>query len=140
MTATLPVNFAYLFRSFNLQLTSDVATDWDDTIILRMANHIPGQEVGTLEVLSVHNFLYTPATGSPERTAAGLYSSTAIQPFSGPMWAVHGGSVTLRVEMANVAAAVGAAAFVITHCEFLEYDLTQAQRFYVNTPLPTIPR
>lgn len=138
LTATLPENYAYVMRNFNLQLSADTASDWDNTVVLRMFNHIPGQEVGTAEMISTEMSLFVPAGATPTLTVNQHRLNLAA--FTMPMWAVHGGSITFRVELTNIAAAVGAAAFVITHCEFYEYDLTQAQRYPLNTPFPVQAR
>lgn len=137
ITATLPGNFAYILSRFNFELTVDTASDWDAQMELRMFNHIPGQPIGTSEHVTVNAKLLA-ATGDPSRNAAAVRE--AISQFTGPVWAVHGGSITFRVLASNVKAAAGAAGFVITHCEFLEYDLTQAQRYYINTPYPVMQR
>ncbi len=139
ITATLPENFAYLMRSFNYQHTVDTASDWNTVLSLRMFNHIPGQEVGTSEVMHVQTSRMTSANADPAN-AVHARGANPLAMFAGPVWAVHGGSITFRVHANNNAAAVGAAGFVITHCEFLEYDLTQAQRYYINTPMPTLAR
>lgn len=138
ITATLPPNFAYILSRFNLTVSGDRATDWEEDMGLRMLNHIPGQPLGTSEQVSVFA-KFIAATGNPNRTATEVQQ--AISQFAGPFWATAtGGSATFRVDMTNTEATAAAAAFVITHCEFLEYDLTQAQRYYVNTPYPVMQR
>lgn len=136
LTATLPENFAYIMRSFNCQISQDRALDWDQDMILRMLNHIPGQEVGTTEQIGVlFEFFANPTVNF--RTVRGPYDLSA---FSSPMWSVHTGAITFRVEAANTNNTVSTAGFVISHCEFLEYDLNQAQRYYINTPIPVLGR
>ncbi len=139
VTATLPENFAYIFRSFTFQLEVDTASDWDGEVMLRLFNHIPGQPLGTAEHILI---LWSLLTGSgnvvPTQTVRG--NQVDLSQFTGPMWAVHGGSITVRVSGHNTAAAVQAAGFIFGHMEFLVYDLTQAQRYYVNTPIPTLAR
>ncbi len=138
ITATLPENFAYIVKSFNLQITSDRASDWDAQIDLRMSNHIPGQPLGMLEHLAQSIDLMVPGTGNPFRETR--EGSNGLSAFTGPMWAVHGGSITFRVHAMNTNTNAMAASFVITHVEFLEYELVQAQRYWVNTPIPVIGR
>ncbi len=140
LTATLPSNFAYIFTRFNWEFTTDTVGDWQKTIILRMLNHIPGQPIGVSEnVACIMVDMFPP--GSTNRLTVGSSSAKdAVAPFAGPVWAVHGGSITFRVQMSNSTAAVGGVGFLISHLEFLEYDLTQAQRYYVNTPVPILAR
>ena len=139
ITATLPENFAYIMRSFNYELTVDTVTDWNKHIALRLFNHIPGQPVGTSETIHVQTS-DTDNAGTNPAAAVHERGGSPLAAFAGPIWAVHGGAITFRVHASNIAAAVQAAGFVITHCEFLEYDLNQAQRYFINTPIPTIAR
>ncbi len=138
LTATLPVNFAYSLRSINLKISGDTISDLDNEADLRMFNHIPGQQVGTAEHMMLVMGLLNPATGDPFKCLRG--DSYNLSTFATPFWSVHGGSVTMRLHLANVAAAAAAAGFLISHAEFYEYDLTQAQRYYINTPLPVLAR
>jgi len=139
LTATLPENFAYIMRSINLLLSVDTASDWTSQTELRMSNHIPGQALGTTETM--YAIAGTQPLGSGGDTTKSFQSfTTELSHFTSPMWSVHGGSITFRVSMSNTAAAVGAAGFLISHCEFYEYDLTQAQRYYINTPVPVLGR
>lgn len=138
ITANLPTNFAYILRRINLELSVDTASDWRPQVVLRLFNHIPGQPLGTAEIVQVNSSVFVPAGTAV--LALREDTNLAIDAFTGPFWSVHGGSVTFRVQMANIAAAAGAAGFVTTHCEFLEYDLTQAQRYFINTPIPVLTR
>jgi hypothetical protein len=137
MTGTLPTNFAYAWRSFNLHLESNTVGDFEDDIDIRLTNHIPGQELGTTEHVQVTTNLQRVGTGSPMRVVNGL---PALSSFATPIWSVHGGAITFRVHLTNVEAQAGGAGFVVTHAEFYEYDLVQAQRYWVNTPIPVQTR
>ncbi len=140
LTATLPAGFAYIINRFNLNLSSDVASDWNASLILRLGNHIPGQPSGVLEEVLVRANLFTPATATPTRVVTAESSSSGLYSFTGPFWSSSGSAIDFRVAMTNVAAAVGAAGFLISHVEFLEYDLTQAQKYFINTPIPVLGR
>jgi len=140
LTATLPVNFAYIINRFTLELSVDTVSDWDPLVVLRMFNHIPGQPLGVAEHVAVRANLFTPAGATPTRVVTAESQTSGLWGFTAPMWSVHGGSITFRVAMTNVAAAVGAAGFLTCHTEFLEYDLTQAQRYWINTPVPVLSR
>ncbi len=139
VTATLPENFAYIITRLNVLLVVDTVLAWEGQITLRMSNHIPGQEVGTTETLCV-GFSFQDLQSTGPFRALFENSGAFLQPFTSPMWATHGGSVTFRMHMGNIAAAVGAAGTIIAHAEFLEYDLNQAQRYWINTPMPTLAR
>ncbi len=140
LTATLPENFAYITSRFNLTLTSDVASDWDASVVLRLQNHIPGQPIGVTENVLLRANLFTPAGLTQRRIVTAESAMQGLPAFTAPFWSAEGGTIDFRVEMTNVAAAVGAAGFIISHVEFLAYDLTQAQRFWINTPIPVLGR
>ncbi len=137
VTATLPVNFAYILRSLNWQISSDVAAAFLSTVVVRMSNHIPGQPLGTVEIIHSKSSVMNDANNE---TTLALQEPVHLNQFAGPMWSVHGGSMTMRVEQANTADPAGAAGFITSHAEFYEYDLSQAQRYYVNTPVPVLTR
>ncbi len=130
LTANLPENFAYILTRFNYQLTADTASDWDRQLELRMFNHIPGQELGNSEHVHAQLTLMVPASFNPQLTV----DTVDLTNFAGPFW----GPASFRVFTANVAAAAAAASFLISHCEFLEYDLAQAQRYFINTRIPVM--
>jgi len=137
LSATLPENFAYIWRSANFQITADFVTGFTDEVWLRLLNHISGEGVGSTENISSNFPIYVSnLAGSSSR----MMRAPVLSQFAGPVWAVHGGAITFRMQASNAAAAAMAAGFLISHCEFYEYDLTQAQRFYVNTPVPTLSR
>ncbi len=139
ITATLPLNFAYSMRSFSLALTSDRAADFDADAVLRLTNHISGQPIGTQEFISVACQLVIPSANfDPQRIARG--HATDISSFASPFWAVKGSQATFRLAVHDVNSNAAAAGFVNTHVEFYEYDLVQAQRYWVNSPIPTISR
>ncbi len=137
LTATLPVNFAFIMRSFNWHLTADTVGNYDEELALRMSNHIPGQPLGTLETIMTTQPLQLIAGATSQRAGT---SQLDLKNFTSPMWAVHGGSITFRASTSNTNATAQAAGFLISHCEFYEYDLSQAQRYFINTPQPVLAR
>jgi len=136
VTATLPDAFAYILVRFNAAYTANNASSWSQQMVLRLFNHIPSQPLGTLEEVSIA-FEFMSTAGTPKRTAA---VRGELANFIGPMWSTHSGEITFRMEMNNVAAPASSAGFLISHVEFLEYDLVQAQRYFINTPQPVLQR
>ncbi len=139
LTAVLPNNFAYLLRSVTYQISVDTASDWEGSVIIRMFNAIPGQP-GSTEAQSALTSLVTPvATSVNSRTLRGDMLNLAM--FTGPFWSPDTSTATtFRLAHFNTAAAVGAIGTVRSHVDFYEYDLVQAQRYYVNTPIPVMAR
>ncbi len=138
VTATLPRNFAYVLRAFMMKVVVDTVSDWGSEVELLITRGIPGQGASQ-QAIHMVSTLRTPATATPQRCVSGR--DQAMAQFVGPMWATDPVlSVAFRMAMSNVAAAVGAAGTLQTHVEFYEYDLSQAQRYWINTPTPTIKR
>lgn len=138
ITATLPDNFAYIPRSLSVSFAVDTCSDVDDRFILRYLNHISGQPLGASESFQLINDLVAPVGTDPSRLTRAVNQELAM--VTSPVWSLHTGSPTVRVTLFNNADAAMAAGFVITHMEFYEYDLTQAQRFPVNAGMPTFSR
>lgn len=135
--ATLPANFAYIFTKFNLQLSVDRVSDFDTTFNLKLLNHIPGQSIGVSENVMASGTVIAFGGTDPQYSA----QTVDLSDFTAPFWAVTPNSaVTFILTMRNSAAAAAAAGFLICHVEFLEYDLTQAQRYWLNTPVPVLTR
>ncbi len=120
------------------RVATDTLTDFEPTIELLVTRAIPGQGV-TSQILHLALNVITRGTGLP--TGAALARDSDLSSFAGPLWSTQPISAAFRMQMSNVAApAMAAAGVVDSHVEFYEYDLTQAQRYYVNTPTPVISR
>jgi len=135
VTAILPDQFAYILVRYNMVLFANQAGNWESKGNLRLFNHIPGQPLGTFETLSVEfEFMGGP---TPVRTMA---VRGELANFCGPMWSTHAGSISFRSENNNLNDGVASAGTIVSHVDFLEYDLVQAQRWWINTPTPVLQR
>lgn len=135
LTASLPEGFAYIIQRFTWHYSIGV-TDWDDQIELRLLNHIPGGEIGSAEFMFLTTAVMAGAGVAAARALVAPFSD--LRMFTSPMWAPEVGGFSFRVFATNTGAPATSAGFIISHVEFLEYDLTQAQRFPVNTPIPVL--
>ncbi len=138
LTATLPQNFAYLLRSVTWQVAIDTVSDWDNDILMRMFNSIPNQPGSTEAMGGLTTLVVPTANQVPTRTLRA--DSINLSMFTGPFWPTDGNAASFRITAVNVAAAVGAAGTVRSHVDFYEYDLNQAQRYYLNSPIPVMTR
>ncbi len=138
MTATLPLNFAYLLRSVTFQISVDTAADWETTCLIRMFNAIPNQPSSTETQAVLMSDVTGSANGTPSNTIRSAQLDLSM--FTGPFWPTDGNPATFRISAFNTAAAVGAAGTIRSHVDFFEYDLTQAQKYYLNTPIPVMRR
>ncbi len=137
LTATLPVGFAYLLRSVVIKFAADTATDFEQVCEVLLTRGIPGQGV-TSQVVHLEVTRFTPATATQSVAVAARDSLLAS--FAGPFWSTQPLAAALRLHLANVDTPAMAAGIVDSHVEFLEYDLNQAQRYWINTPIPTLQR
>jgi len=137
LTATLPVGFAYLLRSIVMRVAQDDADDWEKTCEVLMTRAIPGQGV-TSQVIHLEATLFRVGSGT-DRIAV-LARDADLSSFAGPFWSTQPIAAALRLHMANVEAATADEGIVDAHVEFYEYDLNQAQRYWINTPIPVLKR
>ncbi len=135
ISATLPLNFAYILRSFTLEMSDTRATDWERFVMLRIAESGQGAFADNgLVPLELFG-----ASAAP--VGARLVASPAdVSNFQGPFWSLKGRTVVFRAELVNMTTTVTLGGSLISHVEFYEYDLTQAQRHYINTAIPVLSR
>ncbi len=130
LTATLPDSFAYSISKFDFRWEADTASDIQLLAQTRLFNHIPGQPLGSVQTMA-HPLLFF---------ATDVNYVTAVDPdltqFIAPFWSTHSGAVTWRLEARNFNDPAMAIGFFFCHVEFYEYDLVQAQRYWINTPVP----
>jgi len=137
LTATLPVGFAYLLRSVLIKFAADTAKDFEQVCEVLLTRGIPGQGT-TSQVLHLEMTRFEPATAT--QSVATSARDSDLSSFAGPIWSTQPIAAALRLHIANVDTPAMAAGIVDSHVEFYEYDLNQAQRYYLNTPLPVIQR
>lgn len=132
LTLTLPDSFAYSISRFDLVLEDARATDWRGQCLLFLLNHIPGQPLGSRQDMNlVFDFGSFPSPMRNANTTGGVLSQ-----FISPMWSTHSGEITFRANIYNPSATAATTQNLRSHVEFYEYDLVQAQRYFVNTPIP----
>jgi hypothetical protein len=134
LTCTLPTNFAYILTKFNYRLSVDTVSDFDPSLTLGLFNHIPGQPIGSEEWTVATTLTTKKSAADPAR----IVTTVDLSRFSAPFWSAPTGVATCLVNAVNLAAPAAAAGSLATHLEFLEYDLTQAQRYWINTRIPTM--
>lgn len=133
LSATLPDAFAYSLARYDAVLTQDRAQDWNDANVLRLFNGIPGQPTGNaVEVLC--NTQFVAVVGSVGNS--NISHNVQLENFPAPFWSTIPGAPSFRARWINNNATVAAAGFLQCHADFYEYDLVQAQRYWVHTPQP----
>lgn len=136
MDAVLPDSFAYAIRRFDAQIRATNIEEGELSAQLSLFNHIPGVPLGSEQYISI------PMVGSQRAFGANeeqLTSAPAdLSDFVSPCWSTQVGSITFRFDWMNKSAFIQGAGFCNSYVEFLEYDLVQAQRYWVNTPVPVM--
>jgi len=130
----LPPSFAYVLCAISLRLSQDVADDWRNEYTLNLANFYQGH----LAVSSDWNFPFLGSAGgvAAATTRGNSVSSTDNLPRA-PMWSPSMSTgIQVNITTANVQTAVGAAGTIAAYINFWEFDLEQARKYPINSPLP----
>ncbi len=136
LTATLPLNFAYILTRFSLAFIDTRAADWDAMAVLRVSEAGGG---ASAEHFTVPLDLFGSAPNPLDSRL--VARPTSLAAIAAPFWARAGdAAVFLQVEMVDTNNTVTLGGTVTSHIEFLEYDLTQAQRYWINTLIPVLSR
>lgn len=136
LTGTLPANFAYIFSEIHLRLSQDRAADWQTVLSLNLQNWYQG----FLGVSSTWNFVLG-STASIDLDARAMSAGPGARTPKGLMWAPRGTSgIQVRMNAANTNATVATAGTISAYINFWEFDLEQARKFAINSPIPTHSR
>jgi len=135
-TAALPINFAYVLTKFNLRISGDTSNLFEEEVAIQLINHIPAQGVGS-EEHAAGVMLDTNKSGSDDAIVLGTID---LSNFVAPFWSTPGSVANFIMAISNSSGVAMAAGTIQSHVEFLEYDLVQAQRYWINTRIPTMHR
>lgn len=136
ITSGLPTNFAYVLCSLSFQIQVDRATDWHTNLRFRMFNGLPAASAGN-EQISVFNFeFYAPGSGVTAQRILDYSKGDIRTWYPNPLWPKRAEPMSFTLQAGNVAATVQAAGTMLFHAAFYQYDLTQALRYPLNSPLP----
>ena len=142
ISGVLPPGFAYQFVQIGMSIQQDVAASWGARPIMRFVNWVPNTVHGAHLVFVLEDCFEFPDAGAalPVTVMRGLGEAgshpMAHQLIFQPGRAALSFSL-LAVNESDPAGAVGTVDFLAS---FLEFDLTQATRFGVQTPTPVMLR
>ena len=138
ISGVLPPGFAYQFMQLGMTLQQDVSNAWDPRPIMRMVNWTPNATAGVHLIFAFEGadeFADASAV-TPVRVVSGAASSN---------WPLLGRQIIFRQDQAAISFSflavnetdpAGAAGTIDFLASFLEYDLSQAVRFGIQTPVP----
>jgi len=140
ISGALPAGFAYTFQAIAFTLTQDVANNWDNRAVLRCVNWVPnaGLTQHIVYALEDADEINDATAEIPIQVMRGLVGEPGIwgrQVIFNP-----GFTASFSFLAHNEDTNAGAAGTVDFCASFLEYDLTQATRMGLQSPVPTTSR
>lgn len=135
-TCSLPPSFAYVVSSLSLEIQVDTADEWDAFVRVQMFNTLPSAAPGNRQV-SLFDFEdYRLPLADAEKILTfrqGTIRDWYPQPLVRSVGAV---GMTFLVVASNGNANVQAAGTMFFNAAFYQYELNQAVRFPLNSPVP----
>ncbi len=141
ISGVLPAGFAYQFVQVGMTITQDRAVDWTNRSVMRLVNWTPGAPHGAHMTFGLEfaNEFGDAAAVTPVRVVRGMGESRTI---IGQQILFQPGRDAISFSMlaVNEIATVAAAGTVDFIASFLEFDLSQAVRFGLQSPVPVRTR
>lgn len=136
-TCSLPGGFAYIISSLNFEIEVDTATDWDANCQARVFNGL-GNGAPTNFQFGVFNMANNPGSVAEDpRRVLNFQLGTLREWWPNPIVRSPGASgASFLINYHNSAAAVQAAGALSFHMAIYQYELNQALRFPLNSPVP----
>lgn len=136
ITCSLPPAFAYVVSAINFMITVDTATDWNPTARFRAFDGMPNAAPNNTQnaVFSMAN--YDNASVNDDRRILTFQFGGIREWFPNPVYAPPGGFPSLILNYDNAAAAVQAAGTMSFALTCYQYELNQAVRYPLNSPIP----
>ncbi len=136
VTMTLDPQFAYRLIHFNASLIQDAANDWLNRAYLEVENAIRGMPDGQTQrhVVSLDDTV--------RNVSAVEMWMGRLQHRVGPTYVIQstpsGAAIGCTFNAINQNAAAALAGTMDFLCTFLEFDIEQAERFYLHAPVMTL--
>jgi len=140
ISGVLPPGFAYQFVQIGMTIEQDVAASWANRAIMRMVNWTPDAVAGNHLIFSLEDASeFDDASAvSPVTVLRGLETRHSLS--HQIIFQPARGGISFSLLAVNESDPAGAAGTVDFLASFLEYDLNQAVRFGVQSPVPTLSR
>lgn len=135
ITGSLPPNFAYIVCSMSYQLQNDRAADFEANLRLRIFNGIPNGTNGNEQIAVFPMDAFTRFPDDPQRVMS--YTRGPLRNwFPNPLYPKQTQAMSFTAQVANGNNTAAAAGTQLFHMAFYQYDLNQAIRFPLNSPIP----
>ncbi len=138
ISGTLPQGFAYQFMQIGMTIEQDVAASWDARPVMRLVNWTPNAAHGAhiVFVLEDADEFADASAVSPITVMRGLGESGSHPLAHQIMFQPGRGIMSFSLLAVNETDPAGAAGTVDFFASFLEYDLNQAVRYGIQSPVP----
>ena len=142
ISGVLPQGFAYQFVQIGMTIEQDVAASWQSRPVMRIVNWTPDTVAGVHLVFVLEDsFEFADASAvSPITVLRGLGEEGSHPLAKQIMFQPGRGIMSFSFLAVNETDPAGAAGTVDFQISFLEYDLNQAVRFGLQSPMPTLSR
>ncbi len=136
ISGVLPQGFAYQFVQIGMTIEQDVASSWDARPVMRIVNWTPGVAHGAhmVFVLEDADEFADASAVSPITVMRGIGEAGSHPMGHQIMFQPGRGQMSFSLLAVNETDPAGAAGTVDFLASFLEYDLTQAVRYGLQTP------
>lgn len=137
VSIVLDSSFAYRMVEASASLIQDVAKDWNNLTYLEITNGIRNLAVSSTQR---HAMIKSSGTRTPTPVEIWMLATGQLVPRY-MIQAVTGvATPVITYKANNDTAAVGAAGTFNCHFTFLEYDIEQAETFFLHYPVLTLER
>lgn len=134
LTGTLSPNYAYVFAEIGVLMTQNRAADWESVYTLNLGSWYQG----LTSVAMDWNFDWPLVGFDQQRRGNGLSKNPMP---SAPMWAPSDSSgILINISGSNGNNTVATAGVINGYINFWEFDLEQARKFPINSPIPVHAR
>ena len=139
ISGVLPAGFAYQFMQIGMTIEQDVAASWNVRPIMRMVNWTPNVSAGVHLVFALESsfeFADAGAVSAVEVMRGSIGMAGSFPLGHQIVFSVARAAISFSLLAVNESDPAGAAGTIDFLASFLEYDLTQATRFGIQTPVP----
>ena len=135
---SLPGTFAYRMVELSASMIQDTARDWNGLTFLEVTNAIRNLEGGATQR---HAYLRSNGTHTPTPTEMWILGGSDGKPDPpGYIFQRNTADPVVTFKANNDTAAASAAGTFNIHAAFLEYEIEQAEAFFLHYPVLTLER
>ncbi len=135
ITGSLPGGFAYVLSSLSFQLQADTSSGFENAVRFRLKNCIPGADPSSeIAIFELDSFILKNV--SDEQRILNYRLGSLREWFPQPLFSQPGLPMSFTLDASNGADPAMAAGTMFFHAAFYQYELNQAVRFPLNSPIP----